>query len=261
MAFVNKQGGAERLNETADAGPELDFDPNDDRIVKVHYDVSAWTFDQQAELAEALAEASLPHAWDGVELVVPEIVEERVDQLFETLEQRLGPFPIGLAEGEPSTEFQLDEWAEAERAVLTTALVEAEVPHRWEGSTVVVAEDAENSVDDLLDAIESGELFVADEAGADDPPDGVLTDIFLAADKLAKNPLDATARSTLIELAEVTDDKHPPYAFAPRTWQGVVAGVNKIVDRVVADASGTGDESSDVIEYAQELRSLLRPYV
>jgi hypothetical protein len=261
VAIVSKGGGAEQQNETAGSGELIDFDPNDDTIVKVHYDVSAWTFEQQAELAEAMAEALVPHAWVGIELVVPEFAEADVDAIFERLEQELGPFPVGLAEEEPSTEFGLDEWSEADRKVLTEALVASEIPHRWEGTTVVVAEDAEHSVDDLLDAIESGELLTADDTGANEPPEGALASIFLAADRLAKDPLDAKSRTTLIDLAEVIDKKHPPYAFAPRTWAGAVAGVNRIVERIGADAVGPGVEESDVIELAQELRTLLRPYV
>lgn len=261
MAFVSKGGGAEQQNETAGIGDQIEFDPNDPAIVKVHYDVATWDFDQQAELSEAMAESSIPHAWDGTELVVPESAEDKVDKIFERLEQELGPFPIALHDDDESTEFGLDEWSDADRKVLTEALVESEVPYRWEGLTVVVAQDAENAVDDLLDAIESGELLTADESGTNDPPDGALSTIFLAADKLAKDPLDAKSRKTLIDLIEIIDKKHPPYAFAPRTWAGAVAGVDRIVERIKADAEGSDVESSDVIGLAQELRSLLRPYV
>lgn len=251
----------------ADGGEMVDFDPNDDAVTKVHYDVAAWTFEQQAELSEAMAEASIPHAWVGAEVVVPEYIEERMDALFDRLDELLGPFPIGLADDEPSTEFGLDEWSDGDRKVLTEALVESEVPHRWEGTTVVVAADAEDAVDDLLDAIESGELLSADDGGDHEPPDGALSTIFLAADKLAKDPLDAKSRTKLIELHDVIDRKHPPYAFAPRTWANTVDGVDRIVHRFVADGSGTrhaeDDDvvASDVIGLAQELRSLLRPYV
>ena len=34
-----------------------------------------------------------------------------------------------------------------------------EIPHRWQGTTIFVARDAESEVDELLDAIESGELI------------------------------------------------------------------------------------------------------
>lgn len=264
---MSRGGGAEQQNETAGIGEMVDFDPNDPAIVKVHYNVDVWTFDQQAELSEAMAEALVPHAWDGSELVVPETHEDKVDAIFERLEEELGPFPIVLEDDAESTEFNLDEWTDADRTVLSEALVESEVPHRWEGHAVVVAVEAEDAVDDLLDAIEGGELMNADQSGDNEPPEGTLSTIFLAADKLAKDPLDAKSRTQLIELAELIDKKHPPYALAQRTWAGAVAGVDRIVERVVADAEGskvgTGDDAdgSDIIGLAQELRSLLRPYV
>jgi hypothetical protein len=267
VAFVSRGGGAEQQNETAGIGETVEFDPNDPDIVKVHYNVDVWTLDQRAELAEAMAQALVPHAWDDSELIVPEVHEDSVDAIFERLEEEIGPFPIVLETDAESTEFNLDEWTDADRTVLSEALVESEVPHRWEGHAVVVAVEAEDAVDDLLDAIEGGELMNADQSGDNEPPEGSLSTIFLAADKLAKDPLDAKSRKQLIELSQLIDKRHPPYALAQRTWAGAVAGVDRIVERVMADAEGAKagkDEEadgSDIIGLAQELRSLLRPYV
>jgi hypothetical protein len=260
VAFVNKQTG-DQVDSSRTAGQPIDFDPHDPDVVKVHYDVSAWTFDQRGELSEALADAEVPHVWDGEELIVPEVVEDDVDALFDRLEELFGPFPIVLEDGAESTEFGLDEWTDADRAVLTEALVGAEVPHRWEGTTVIVAQDAEDAVDDLLDAIEAGELMAA---GADDgpaPPDGALGSMFVAADRLAKDPLDAAARRSLIDLLPEVDPKHPPYGLAHRTWATGVEGVRTLVGLIDAQSDPSTDHESEVIGAAQELRSLLRPYV
>jgi hypothetical protein len=264
VAFVNKQSGDEARQDLAASGQPLDFDPNDPDVVKVHYDVSAWNFDQRAELAEALADAELPHVWDGDELVVPEVVETQVDGLFDELDKVLGPFPIALDDDADSTEFGLDEWSDADRSVLTEALVASEVPHRWEGTTVLVAADAEHAVDDLLDAIEAGELLSDGGDGAAAPPEGALSTMFLAADRLAKDPMDAGARTDLLELAPHLDAKTPPYGMAHRPWAGAVGGVDTVVGLIDMDAAAgsPGDSAeSDIIGAAQELRSLLRPYV
>ncbi len=264
MAFVNKQAGSEAEQDRAASGEPIDFDPNDPDVVKVHYDVSAWSFDQRAELSEALAEAELPHAWDGEEVVVPEVVEAQVDALFDELDKALGPFPIALEDDAESTEFGLDEWSDADRTVLTEALVASEVPHRWEGTTVLVAADAEHAVDDLLDAIEAGELLGDGGDAEVAPPDGALSTMFLAADRLAKDPMDAGARTDLLDLAPQVDAKTPPYGMAHRPWGGAVGAVEAIVELINADAAtgSLGDTAeSDVIGAAQELRSLLRPYV
>jgi hypothetical protein len=148
--------------------------------------------------------------------------------------------------------------------VLTEALIASEVPHRWDGTTVVVAADAEHAVDDLLDAIEAGELLGDGGDGAAAPPEGALSTMFLAADRLAKDPMDAGARTDLLDLAPLIDPKHPPYGMAHRPWAGAVGGVDTLVELIDHDAAtgSPGDTAeSDVIGAAQELRSLLRPYV
>jgi hypothetical protein len=262
VAILSNKGGDEQRSERAGSGEPIDFDPLDPDAVKVHYDLTAWTFDQRAELSEALATAELPHAWEDDELVIPEAAEDAVDALFERFDEDFGPFPIVLADDEPNIDFVLDEWSVGDRNALSDALIEAQIPHRWTGTTVLVAADAKDTVDELLDAIEAGEL-VAD--GDDDtmaPPDGALGTMFVAADKLAKDPLDADARTTLLELAATIDPKHPPYGLAPRAWASAVSAVAAINDRVVADGeTAAGVDESEIIGLAQDLRSLVRPFV
>ena len=112
MPFVNKSGGDGEEDSTdvaAGAPPafDVDFDPLDPDQVKVHYNLTGWSIDQRAELAETLAELGVPHMWEGEELIVPEAIESDVDALFDRLEAEIGPFPVPLLEGDESTEFGL----------------------------------------------------------------------------------------------------------------------------------------------------------
>lgn len=276
VAFVNKNENEDKQDTRAASGLPIDFDPNDDSIVKVHYDLTAWSVDDRAEISQSLAEEELPHYWDDDELVVPEAVESAVDTILERLEAELGPFPIALDDDDESVEYGLDEWSETDRRLLTDAMVADEVAHRWNGTTVLVAADAEEHVDALLDAIETGALAAADGGDGNDPPEGVLSQIFLAANKLSKDPFDAKSRVALIDLNEIIHPKHPPYALAPRVWTATVAGVAELVERIHVDADGDAviddakngksedgrlDESSDVIGLAQTLREITREYV
>lgn len=260
MSFVNRSGGEQKRQTQASSGapPVDDFDPADPDVVKVHYDVSGWTWDQRAELTEVLAEVGLPHGWDGDELVVPESAEADADGLFDQLEQLIGPFAIPLDDDEPATEFLLDEWATSDLDTLRAALVDAEIPHRWEDARIFVASDADEIVDDLLDAIERGDIASFDESDGDGPPDGVLGTLYAIGDRLARDPDASAPRRQLLDLAPVLDARRPPFGVAVRAWATVVAATDALVEEFTAD---DGFDAGEVVEQAEQLRTVTRPYV
>lgn len=235
----------------------LDWNPDDPDTVKVHYDVSGWSLDQRAELAEALADADLAHVWEDDEVVVPDELEADADDLFERMEALLGPFAMALAEDETGVEYGLDEWPPTDRQTLTQALIEAEVPHRWAGTTVVVAADAEGAVDELLDAIEQGTLVLAGADEAAIAPEGALSTLFTSADRLAKDPEDNVGRDDLRELVPLLDKSKPPYGISVGTWARALESADALAD-MVDDESAS---ASDLIGAAQALRGLVRQYV
>lgn len=221
-------------NELPDFG-DIAFDPLDPESVKVHYDVSAWSFDQRAELSEVLAEVNMPHSWDGDELVVPEEVEGVVDSIFEALENELGPFPVALDEAIPSVAYELDEWPASDIESLRTRLVTEQVPHRWETSTVVIDADAETTVDAILDEIEAGTATA--------PPANAISDLTWAARKLAKNPAHSKGRSQLLELAPSVADTAPPDGLEPSDWAPILTATSKLAAAFEADDVDTDEVS------------------
>ena len=252
VSISDDQSGEPR--EPGEHSSDDDWDSDDD-VVKVHYDLAAWRLDQRAEATEAFAEQTIPHQWDGDELIVPEASEGDADAIFERLEDEIGPFAVLLGDDEESTEYGLDEWSERDREALRRALTEAEIPHRWHGTTVIVARDAEGEVDSLLDAIEAGDLV--DLGDGDGPPEGTLGRLFSAADRLAKDPADDSGTAELVELSDALDERQAPYGVNLRVWESTVACVNDLVD-LVGDLDA---EPSDVIGAAQQLRTLVRPFV
>src|SRR5215207_5405161 len=200
MPIVSRGDDEDDESTAATGAPpafDIDFDPNDPDQVKVHYNLTGWSLDQRSELAETLAERGVPHVWAGDELVVPEQIEPDVDALFDELEREIGPFPVPLLDGDDDdeplaiTQFELDEWPVADVELLQKSLNEAEIPHRWERRTLLVASDAEHTVDELLDAIEAGEVASLDESA--EAPDGALHELYVNADRLARDPVDGSA--------------------------------------------------------------------
>ena len=244
-----------------------DWSPTDPDAVNVYYDLSAWTFDQRAELAAALAEAELPHGWEGDELVVPEQLELEVDALFEVLEAQLGIDPTqvpvvappDLTDGEPVTEYELDGWSVADRQMLSESLIAGRLPHRWEDTTLVVPTAAEEAVDELLDEIEEGEVVTLAASDADAEASArTIDDLFTAGNRLSRDPLDADGLTALLRALEVANPSAPPAGVMLGTWREVCAAADALADSLAA-----GDEPDELlaIDLAERLSEAIRPLV
>jgi hypothetical protein len=232
-----------------------DFDPRDPDVVKVNYDLRGWDADQRAALIESLANADIPHTWDGDELIVPESAEDAADAVFDRLESEVGPFAVMLDESDTGTEFQLEDWAESELEILRTALVDEQIPHRWDGASVIVASDAEDFVDDLLDAIEAGDLVEVD--GESEAPDGVLADLFGIGDRLARDVDDSGSRMRLFDLAERVSVDAPPFGIAPRVWATILGRAESLRGEFTAE----DHDPERIRNAASELHAACRPWV
>ena len=183
-----------------------EWNSNDPDAVRVLYDLSAWNFEQQAELTAELAEAEIPHGWEGAELAVPEAYEQVADEILTALEQRLGiadadydaagqsgqagqsaVAPAALTDDTKLTEFDLADWEPFERSLVADSLTGAGIPFRWENDILLVPTDDEAEVDDILDEVESGNIIPInddEDAEADELPFDTLNNFFLAGERL-----------------------------------------------------------------------------
>lgn len=249
-----------------------DWNPNDPDATRVHYDLASWSFEQMAELAAALADGQIPHAWDGDELLVPESAEGATDDVVAQVEMRLGiadradmaspPEPISLADDAASTEYDLAEWEQTERDLVTSHLVVRGLPFRWEDDVLLVGTAYEELVDAILDDVENDEGVELpddeDEDDADQLPFETLTTFFLAGDRLQRNPLDADGLEQLLNATEVADPARPPYGVDKRLWQRTC----ELADELAAAlADGEDPDMVETQAVAAELHDLLRPYV
>ncbi len=265
-----------------------DWNPNDPDATRVHYDLAAWSFDQQAELAADLAEAGVPHTWEGAELVVPEHAEPDADAIINAVEERLGivydddgdvvgaadmnvvvkdevlPEAVQLEDGAATTEYDLDDWSSDDRDALTRALTRQGHPFRWEDMVLLVRTDDEALVESLLDLVEAGddaELVpdLSDEHAEDDRlPFETLTTFFLAGERLKRNPLDADGIEELLAAVEVADPARPPYGVDPRLWLRSCELADELAG-ALADGELPDEEAAR--EVAEELHDLLRPFI
>jgi hypothetical protein len=247
------------MTDPADPTNPLDL-PESEQVV---YELAGWSFDMQAEAAEVLAESQIPHAWDGTDLVVHLDWEPMVDELLDAVE-RGATGTVDSSDDE--LVYELDEWPAEDRETLRAKLAETGVNHRWEGDTVlVVAPGDEAVIEAVLDGVEFPdalpvvELPEDDEAtvAAEETSFEVLSSLFLAADRLKGNPLDADGIADLSDALDDADPDVPPFGIVPGLWRDAVERGNRLADTLADD----DDRSPEVAEQAAELQALLRPFV
>ena len=257
-----------------------EWNPNDPDATRVLYDLGRWSFDQQAELAAELAEAEIPHTWDGAELVVPESHEAVADALIARVEEALGvvydddaladgdpsddlpmPQPIDIADGVAATEYDLVEWPEADRQAITRALNRQQIPYQWEDDLLLVPTDHEAVAESLMDLIERGEFAAhADDLDPETErlPFETLTTFFLAGLRLQKNPLDADGPEQLLAATAAAEPSLPPYGVDIRLWQRSCELADELAGALVDDDEPDHDAA---VAVAGDLHDLLRPYI
>ena len=255
-----------------------DWNPLDPDAESVHYDLGAWNLDQRAAVAEVFAEAEIPHAWVGDEVVVPAELEEVADVLLDRLEQEFGvdgaagstgglSAAIDEADDDDITEYELDEWADNERARLSELLVASGIPFKWEGALLVTLTDFEDTVDELLDAVEAGDVTIVDSSGsgrgtvsvADSDVSGeTLTQMFLAAERLQRDPLDADGLALLVRVLDDVEDGGTPFGVPVPAWRQAVELADQLADAL---AGAEIPDEIGAMEVAQRLFVTLRPHV
>jgi hypothetical protein len=239
--------------------------PEEDQVT---YELGGWSLNMRAAAAEALADASIPHSWVGDDVVVHVRHEDVVDQLLEEVEQQgraagevfeEGPeaedgVPPASAEG-TELEFDLDEWTDEDRALVSERLDTADVPHRWESETVlVVAARDEALVEAVLDEIEQ-EVEAEDEGRLGDA-ESPLSALFVAADDLASRPNARDAVLRLNEVFEQAESAAVPFGLAQEAWEGLLDEVSDLLDLAL-----DSDDEDEVREGAKTLRERLKPLV
>jgi len=169
--------------------------------------------------------------------------------------------PLMLAEGndEEEVDYDLGEWQVGERSAATTALLEADIPYRWEqGLILVVPVVAEEEVDLLLDELEEVEELDEDGGEADGGADAqeAMGDLFVAADRLQHDPLDDKMAADLLIAAGTVSVSAPPYGIERPTWRQI----QTLAATLSTDLEEAADEDT-VSADARALREYLRDLV
>ncbi len=220
------------------------------------YELDDWGDRGRSLLQARLATLGVPHRWEDVSsLVIAATDEAWVERVMDQVEDDLS---LALDPDVPQVAYDLTSWDALGREQLFASLEDEAVPYGIDGEELFVHEIDEQRVDELIDAIVSPEGGGDDDDDSDDPSGGVpeaMGELFVAADRLARDPGDA--EGTLGLIAAVRHPGPTPYGMDGVWWDSVVAKAGVLVE--LRDADEPDDDA--VADAATELRDALRPYV
>lgn len=245
-----------------------DDDPNDDESGEgyVVYELHERSRETRVMLQQLLDADDIPYVWEGTDLVVPGAFERDVDALVEHADAAAEPVLPAEAE---KTLYELSDWSDDDAVRLSDALAAEGILHEFdvEGNLIVLTEDEER-VEEIFDEVGSpdAERQEGDEDGEDaetldtgDGPDAqaVLTDLFVASDKLRKNANDHNGVLGLVDAAGIIEEMRLPFGFDPKVWRSIVEAAVALRDAIEDD--DTPDD--DIEAAADELRTRLSTLV
>lgn len=185
----------------------------------------------------------------------------------------------GGDEGTEVVVYELDEWTADQRGALEQRLVAADIEHQWEtgsgadvevsyepgdawavGTDLVVGEKDEETVDALLDDIENPDALEAvddaDDGGQDEANYAVMSNLYVAADRLKDDPGDLALAGEFFDAADAARTIEAPFGIDPEVWRRVQELAGEVSRSVEQEADDT-----EVAGHAQRLRDVLFSYV
>lgn len=221
------------------------------------FDLSAWPEEARLVAGSLLEGAEVAHRWEADQLVVASADREDAQAALDEVVAASRP---RLEADEDRTAYELADWPEAELADLADALEREGIMHEWtdDGDLLVYAADEER-VDGLFEILglhgpDDGRVRLDGETVA-----GLLSDAFVAADKLSRDPRDPDAVVGTVTSARQLADVATPIGFDEASWTRLTAQLEEL-GGLLASADDTADDE-EVSSKARDLRDRLRAWI
>jgi hypothetical protein len=183
-------------------------------------------------------------------------------------------------EGSDVVVYELDEWTADQRGALEQRLLGEQIQHQWEmadgadvvegyepgnpwevATDLVIGEQDEDVVDAMLDEIESPHALEVTADAADDGTDdeanyAVMSNLYVAADRLKDDPDDLALAGEFFDAADAAASIPPPFGIDPEVWRRVQELAGE-----VSRSLENEDDDEVVAANAQRLRDVLFGYV
>jgi len=237
--------------EASDVGGE-----GDDQLA---YEFHEWTGQGRSTLDGMLTTSGIDHAWQGATLIVKEADEEAVDEAVAQAEIVAMPT---LDLNEPTMVYELDQLDNDQHSRLLRRLGEAGVSHAFDRKgDLFVYEKDEAGVDEVFAGLDTPDPeereFGPGLPGVD--PVAVMSDLFVAAGRIRKNPADAKGIVSMVETASLVNQMSLPYGLGADVWGSVIDQSNGLSDVLSGEVDDVAD--GEIEEMATELHEFMRRLV
>ncbi len=232
------------------AGLDLGGDGDDE----ITYDLDEWSEADRAVLRDRLETLGAPHTWEGTTLVVDSADEAWVERIMDQIDEELSAPPEDEVDDE-QVAYDLTDWDDDSCVRLMETLSTEAIPYALDGDELFVASEDEARVDEIVGALTTpgATLTLGGPASFE-----AMSELFVAADVLSKDPDDRHATASLIEGARAAaGSERARTAWTRAWWDGVVARAGALADLV--ESHQPDDEQ--VIGLATDLRAELRPFI
>ncbi|MEM9465982.1 MAG: hypothetical protein AAGA90_11450 [Actinomycetota bacterium] len=219
------------------------------------YELHEWASQTRAMLAQLLIADAVPHSWQGTTLLAHESVEETVDALIEEVEAAENP---ELDPEKPKVAFEMAEWSGELQAALAERLGSAAVAHLFDGDgDLVVHEEDEEQVEMVIEDL----LARVAEEGMEELEgleiNGLLSQMFEAADRLRRDVHDGGAVLDAVEHGRRLSTVATPFGFSAPSWSALRERCEMLADMLEAEDS----EDDEIRDHAARLSDALRQVI
>lgn len=223
------------------------------------YEFHEWTGQGRSTLDGMLTRSGIDHAWQGATLIIKESDEELVDDMV--AEAEIVAMPT-LDLTQPTMIYELEDLDNDQHARLLRRLSDDGISHAFDkNGDLFVYEKDEEIVDELfanLDEADAEEReFGPGVPGLD--PVAVMSDLFVSASRLRKNPTDPKGVVSMVENATLVDQMKLPYGLGADIWAAVVDQSADLSNALTGEETSLPD--ADVQEMAGVLHDLMRRLV
>lgn len=212
---------------------------------QIAYELDGWGNQLRQALAGMLDLNNIAYVWEAGALVVAAPHEKAVDECIAAVEGIDGE---ELDPETPQIEFEIEGVSADELSALDAELIAAHVPHAWqETGELLVPQDCEDLVAEMIDAVLNPD---DDEVGDGLATHTALDGLYVAVDKLGKDPADQKLVKRFVAAADGLDDLAVPYGLSGNDWQALLSQVAE-VRQLVTDAPKPAEDQIDEADDAE----------